>query len=102
MLTALGCMGTCIANDSGTPAHSVPPCHRHHAPTNGTQNSAPCQSHPGLLAYSVHQPSAHIDVPVNLFPAVFEPAPLPREASDFTHTSALPHLETLPSTVLRI
>jgi hypothetical protein len=113
LLTAFRCMANCIVNDTSTAtsgsAHNssstVPPCHRHNSPTQGRQ--APCQSHPGLLAYSVHQPSAHVDVPVNLLAVVYEPAPLPGGLrafglDGFAHTPPLLRTDALSSIVLRI
>lgn len=111
LLTAFRCMATCIVNDTGAPDHNsstaIPPCHRHQAPPQGPQHSVPCQSHPGLLAYSVHQPSAHVDVPVNLLAAVYEPAPLMRGAWEFgfggfARTPPLLRTDALSSIVLRI
>jgi hypothetical protein len=113
LLTAFRCMANCIVNDtsnatSGSADHSsstVPPCHRHNSPNQGRQ--APCQSHPGLLAYSVHQPSAHVEVPVNLLAVVYEPAPLPSgvrafDLDGFAHTPPLLRTDPLSSIVLRI
>ena len=121
VLTAFRCMATCLVNDTETSAHSssttAPPCHQHgghqhgghqhHGQEQGTPNSVPCQSHPGLLAYSVHQPSAYVDVTVNLLAAVFEPAPILRESRDpgagnFAHIPPLPRSEALSSIILRI
>jgi hypothetical protein len=112
VLTAFRCMATCIVNDTGaslyTPSSTtVPPCHRHHLPAKGTQTPAPCQNHPGLVAYNLQQPSAHVDAPVNLLAVVYEPAPFPRGLSvvllgTFPQTSPLPRSVALSSIVLRI
>lgn len=108
VLTAFRCMATCIVSDAGTSAHNnsstVPPCHRHHAPA---RDSVPCRNHPGLAAYTVDQPSAQVDLHVNLLAAVYEPAPSLRAASGFgvssiAHTPPLPRSEALSSIVLRI
>ncbi len=60
LLTVFRCGATCIVSDTGTAAHNsstaIPPCHKHHEPTQGTQHSAPCQNHPKLLR--LFRPSA--------------------------------------------
>jgi hypothetical protein len=112
VLTAFRCMATCIASDAGASSHTsssttLPPCHRHHGPPPGTQNSVPCQNHPGLLAYTVQQPSAHIDLHLNLLAAVYERAPLHAGSwgfgvRGFAHTPPLPRPGVFSSIVLRI
>ena len=115
LLTAFRCMATCIVNDTSVSSqdssHSssttIPPCHRHNAPLKGTQHSAPCQSHQGLLAYSINQPSAHVDVPLNLLAVIYEPGPLLSGAREFglrgfAHTPPLLRTDALSSIVLRI
>jgi len=62
------CMASCIA--SQTDSAAVPPCHHHKAPAQHSQDSLPCQSHPGGLAWSVNQPAAHVEPAVSLLPAV--------------------------------
>ncbi len=110
VLTAFKCMATCIVSDAGLSGHTrssttVPPCHKHHQPAQ--QNSVPCQNHPGLLAYSLEQPFAYVDVPVNLVATVYEPMLSLRAACElrvriFAHTPPLPRPEALSSIVLRI
>jgi hypothetical protein len=74
ILSVARCMASCIALDAAPVSHAdssaVPPCHHHKAPAQHSQDSLPCQSHPGGLAYSVSQPAAHVDPAVSLLPAV--------------------------------
>jgi hypothetical protein len=110
LLTAFRCMAACIAGDSGSsaPASSshLPPCHKHPGPAQGKQNSIPCQTHPGLLAWSVHQPCAPIDLHPSLV-AIHEPVTLMREAGKlaqnrFAPGPLLPLPEAVSPIVLRI
>jgi hypothetical protein len=61
-----------------------------------------------LLAYSVHQPPAYVDLTLNLLAAVYEPAPFLRGpwefagAVSFAHIPLSQHPRALSSIVLRI
>jgi hypothetical protein len=110
VITAFRCTATCLVGDAGSSAHTnapaVPPCHEHHKPAQGTRNPVPCQDHPGLLAYSIHQAAAQIDLHVNLLP-VYGPAPLILESwkqasGIYAYAVPIPRSEALSSIVLRI
>jgi len=65
VFVAVNCFSTCLVAEN---APSVPPCHQHHQ---HPQQQAPCENHPGQLAFSAAQSSAHFDF---VLPAVDVPA----------------------------
>jgi hypothetical protein len=99
LLAAIRCVANCTVSVTEFSTHdsapAVPPCHHHqHQPDQGTQNSVPCQDHPGLLAYSLHQPSPFLSARISMPGVAHELTP---DVSGALRSSILAASRLIPS-----
>jgi hypothetical protein len=69
------CVVTCVVSETASAA--LPPCHLHHSPS-----PEACQSHPGMLAFSVAHPAPPVVPAVTA--AVFGPSPVALVSASFS------------------
>ena len=73
LLSAVRCVSACTATGEQIKTRTdAPRCHRYQLPAHGTERPLPCQDHPGLLAYSVHQPVAPLPLPVSVAASTYQ------------------------------